>query len=358
MRSSCLLIGFLIGVSLLGCGRGFDATGGASEVWLPWPNPEFTFEIRPIRIETLKTPQRASGPAAKVYVSTGGDNSGFIGPVAEPILYRVGKRRLPKDVPSSEALVTYAVFERLMKFDESLGAKQNLTWPRRVGVQINLKSENGSIFSNALYDVESDSIVIARNLYKGAPLAINHGVLAHEHFHAHFARAFNNAVKMKLDSKDENFKVNNIVLATLNEGLADFYGTVFTGDLRFAERSFGAKGKSRELNDSLGQFSIWMSQIGQVEDEREIIYGNGTLLARALLLWGRELGPKRVLDEVLKNLPAVIEELVEKTHRQKIDPSDFYVSLLAHQSLPVTAEWCGKIRAQSSGRIGVLRGCP
>lgn len=360
-RWLALIFSGLAVLGLAACGQGFQGRSSSAEIWLPWPMADFSYRSQPVLIEGLSDPSHVTGPAAKVYFQAGGGRGGFSGPVAEARLARIGKRYLPLDVPSSEALTAYAVFARLKKFDEQLEISGRLSWPRAVGIQIRIKTPKGRVFSNALYDAQTDSVVLARFDADHLPLALNHGALAHEHFHAHFTAVLkalghgNLIAGLTIDRK------NILVLSGLNEGLADFYGAVFSGDARFAERSFGRRGEERSLSGSLIPFDQWQPQLDK-PDDAELIYGMGTSFSRTLYVWGEQLGPdgrKRLLQEVLRVLPLVLRDLVQGAEVGTIQPAGFFERLLSYQMLPVPSEWCAGLKIQLADDGGQkLRGCP
>ncbi len=100
----------------------------------------------------------------------------------------------------------------------------------------------------------------------GVPFAVNHGIVAHEHFHAHFQKQVINPLQIAegihvvsalenlfygaldvasagaLNSADgaieEPKYFNDIVMRGWNEGLADLYAALYTGQANFFTAAF------------------------------------------------------------------------------------------------------------------------
>jgi hypothetical protein len=176
---------------------------------------------------------------------------------------------IPANEITQQLVTVYAHMQRLALLDEELGASGVNTWPRDVGVAVRVK---GGLNNNAFYDGETDSMLFVPYNQAGLPIAINGGILAHEHFHSLF---------FKLSMPDSPFKgslhedgellsrqrrqvpivvggedmdatslrayYTLVMTRGLNEGLADFWGWMYTGDPDFIAQSLPKEGATRSL---------------------------------------------------------------------------------------------------------------
>lgn len=168
------------------------------------------------------------------------------------------------DELSLQLLTIYYHLENLAIFDEQVGAKDINTWPRNVAVQVNyIDPQMGRVLNNALYAGDLDALLLVPYTQGHLPVSVNAGILAHEHFHSLFHKAVMkplaekntsalhaddnliqsafgivNTEKIKASdaqTKDENYQ--SILLRGVNEGLADFWGWMYSKDENFVGRS-------------------------------------------------------------------------------------------------------------------------
>lgn len=348
---------------------------------LPWLMPDKSVQFQKVHLTTLKSPYRLKGSAAEVYYESMIDDRGYQGPVAEPHLTRSDGTCVPTDAGSVMALTAYAHFERIYLFDREIGVANQLTWPRKVGVQIHLRTPEGMDHNNAHYFGRSDSVGVIPYTRKGMHFAMNRGILAHEHFHAHFQsqvlnalnrsddvinslyeRIFHPLVGIKptiedLDNADVNTNegLNRFVLRSWNEGLADFYAGVLTEDPDFFADSSPELSDNRTLDGPLWQFNSGAilrqkSRLNMLYDS----YFQGTILARTLFRMAHLRGtdPKQFLSAVMKrmiHIPRMVRPLLET---QIIDFESVLPVLLEGE--PLNEERCLILRTAVS-KSGLLR---
>lgn len=216
---------------------------------LPWGPEIGRYSLQKVRIETMDSPYEVSGSDAEVYVGNFLSNRGYIGDKARPNLTLSKDTFIPKDVESSMALVTYAHTERIRLLDRELGIEDNISWPRQVGIQIQVESEGELEYNNAIYLGELDTIAFFPMKAENLPLAINGGVIAHEHWHAHFQQLGLKVEFEGLTKRDEEFN-KAVIIRGWNEGLADFYAYVYTGASDFLTPSISHQAV-RKLNQEV-----------------------------------------------------------------------------------------------------------
>lgn len=354
MRSALLL-----SLLLIGCAGSRERCG--TKFLLPWPNAEGKYVFQEIQLNTLADPYRLSGDAAQVYSENVLTDSGFGGSVAEPHFTRSGDVCVPTDPASSMVVSAYAQMEKLLDFERTLGTADQIKWPRKVGVDIHLNGTPIEVVNNAHYYGVQDAMALVPYSRSDLPITFNLGIVAHEHFHAHFQsvvyEAFNAALKVVVsveklflpdfldfrgraeDIKSSDLTTprgrNNYMLRGWNEGLADFFAGVYTKRADFFAVSLPEYGARRQLNLPLAK----LTSVG-VED----VYGQGSLLARALFAIANDstLPPEGVLKHVLMRLPDLPRALL-KSYGQEPFAGDAILPILL-RDLPLNARICDHLR--------------
>ncbi|MFN9067388.1 MAG: DUF5700 domain-containing putative Zn-dependent protease, partial [Bdellovibrionales bacterium] len=182
-------------------------------------------------VEFTFSPGEKDGPEGKKLVGQA--------PVARFIENRDGIM-VPSDVLSLQMTTLYYQLQSLKKFEEKLKISENLSWPRKVGLRAKTKNPENR-FNNAFYNSELDVIYFVPYTEEILPVPLNAGVLAHELFHAYFAKLVTQKIKNK-----EQSPLNEFILKSLNEGLADVWGWLFTGQADFMALSLS---KAKTQND-------------------------------------------------------------------------------------------------------------
>lgn len=319
-----------------------------------------------VKIETLPSPQVAQGPVAIVYENPQLSISGFSGTPAQPRLSQTEQLWIPLDVKSSSALSIYYSFEQIKKFEERVIPEfsSQLEWPRKVA--FDLQIIGGGFINNAFYSGGIDVTAVTSYQADGLPIAFNSGILAHEHFHAHFHRLLGKRVSDHFENffgdeaqahahgseatprcglknlgyfekGKESLKFNQIVnffvIRAWNEGLADLYAALVTGNTNFFIASLPVE-QTRKVDGPQGVF-IPRAEFEKIVEEDlfpsksnlrkggcrslGVSYQMGTLIARKLYsLIEHKYGGDRaeVRSEGVKSvflfLDRIKEELAQK----------------------------------------------
>lgn len=359
--SVCVLI-------LVSCGK----EAGPEFVLIPQLNESGDTALIEAKIETLSDPHVAEGPVAIVYENPLLTSNGVSGSPAEPRLSQSDQVWIPLDISSSSALAIYYGLEQIKKFDDRVIPEFSVTWPRRVVFDLNIAGSG--VVNNAFYFGQSDIMAIVPYTMGGLPVAFNSGILAHEHFHAHFHKllgervlshqqkhfenlsdhlhapsaqancGLNDLEPSKIKSSDEDFIqiVNTFILRGWNEGLADFYASMVTGMPNSFDQTLNLEGSrkidekpgailsrevfevtlSSDLNSSLGKKSSGCQILG-------LSYFMGTQVARSLYEKAKPENQKalrpedreravRLTFQKLRNLITSLESLVKL---EKLSPS-------------------------------------
>ncbi|HEX7672730.1 MAG TPA: hypothetical protein VF412_01095 [Bdellovibrio sp.] len=210
---------------------------------------------------------------------------------------------VPANDLSQQMTVIYAHMQRLAQMDVDLGAEGINQWPRDVGVGVRV---TGGMDNNAFYDGKTDSMLFVPYTQADLPIAVNGGILAHEHFHSLFYKIvlkglaedatvhdreffLKNAGIEEIDTKDDSKsgetktepkESNRIVdmtrpqliatdddihaayqktlLRGINEGMADFWGWVYTGNPDFIASSLPSEKSARSLSVSGTRGLDWL----------------------------------------------------------------------------------------------------
>ena len=265
----------------LGCTESPYGTG-AQRYFIPWPDASGHYRQQAVPIATFSHPESLNGSYATIlvnpFLSAGGSSGGS--PVGrfvqgmDDVLY-------PADTTTRQATTVYAHFEALHAMDAEAGVGEGSHWPATIGIRASFfdSSSQGAVAltNNALYDGTLDTVFVVpfsppSELMNGpdqpVPLVYNAGVAAHEHFHAVFnqtvlskmsagggrvpglteadewaettavpprnRRSAARAERLAVQSVDQ---FNDFILRGINEGLADFWAWVYTGDDLFLLRS-------------------------------------------------------------------------------------------------------------------------
>ena len=378
-----------IGLFLLLASCAREGGGGDTKFLIPWRTSDGHYKLQEVTISTLASPFELRGEAAEVFYQTGFSEEGFQGSIARPRLIKSGDVYIPMDAESSIAVSVYAQFDHLFKYEAKLGTRGQVSWPRKVGVELNMVGPDGSSVNNAHYFTSLDVIGIVPYDLAGVPVSMNHGIVAHEHFHAHFqAQVMNQLNRIPYErnptpnvmnpnilnpifnmadaliSKDDMDQrtprgLNNLILRAWNEGLADLFAALYVGEADFFGHSVPGIGEARELSADSGMLldSLSLLRISQtVNMERghkmAIAYEQGTVLARMLYKLaksGVNNTPEKFLSRFMSNLPKLPTALSENLNREVFD-FEMIVPVLLEDYTP-DAESCRALRAALSPKM-------
>jgi len=355
MRRSVRRVPVLLSfIALVGCGLGFESITGNNVVLIPWPNSSNGFSWQRVPLKSLDSPETLQNSRVRVFYRTGSNENGFSGKAVKPRMAKQGNVWVPLDVESALSLGAFAIMERLYEFDARFAISSGLRWPRQIGVEIPVRTRDGALINNALYDAELDVIAVAPYHIHQIPAALNHGIIAHEHFHAHFAAVWSSAGEpgaQKPDDKSAVVAVNRAVITGWNEGLADYYAFVFTRDPNFMRHTFSFHSSERRLNgDNLVLFD-WrqiFSEMGCGEtctfNVKSIGYSyhNGTAMARWLYRWGEYYkdGHNMILQHIHRRLPAILGRVREVAASSPVSPAFLLEDLVNTSGLTVPSDLC------------------
>ncbi len=253
---------------------------------IPWPDGAGHYSLQKVPIFAFDQPQTLQSRFLRVFVNPFVSEGRLASetPVGRFIRNRDGVF-IPSDYASLQAAAIQAHFERLEALDNQLGIA--LKWPMKIGIQANVSNRETreSVLDNAIFDIGLDALLIVPYSGKNLPIALNAGILAHEHFHMIFQSVVQNRLKSKgqfsklsaslferddwnglaaddkptapvpdkpVEAKPVNAAASGVynlfLLRALNEGLADFWGWVYTADNDFIGHSLPSETGRRRMD--------------------------------------------------------------------------------------------------------------
>ena len=305
-----VLAALALALATLGGGCSRDPGAFSSKKYrLPWPDGSGQYKLQDVEIQTMSDPTHFRGDVAQILVepSDGGGHLTGEQPVGRYIRSSSGTI-VPADFVTLEAATVYAHLERLRALDIAVGSSPSIHWPLMIGVQTNVLDGGDAITNNAVYDGRLDALLIVPYSGSGVPIAMNAGILAHEHFHTIFQSLVlskinekgvtvskptkdilaaagcswaanqrssgartngqrvrgNGSGEVMVDVTDSaavteaadqipKATYNSFLIRSLNEGLADFWGWVYSGDATFIAPSLPTEGRVRRMDSDSGQ---------------------------------------------------------------------------------------------------------
>lgn len=306
---------------LVGCSaeRKEDNIHGPTRVQLPFA-VDGKYGLYVLELQSLKNLENLEGSAARFLMDPGVMNNRLHG-LAPTIRYMRNTNGvvIPKDDLSLQLLTVYAHIERLQQLDQATGAGGVLSYPRTVAVNAEYRSDEGHLENNALYAGQYDALLFVPYTQSALPIMANGGIIGHEHFHALFhkmviqplGKAFPDYQGSGTDSKpgragltavgdvqridgeaataEENRRrYHSLVFRGLNEGLADVWGWVYSGDTQFVGQSLPQEKITRDLNsppeilDSQAALKHWVEKSKPGTLMVGTAYNLGSQVARAI----------------------------------------------------------------------------
>jgi hypothetical protein len=321
-----------------------------------------------VQIQSLKSVDDLSGPYAEfhmspVVVKKKATISGYRPRIRTMITAE--NKVVPLDEFSLELLTLYAHLEKLAQFDKKAGVYDLNVWPRKIGVAVNKVETDGSPeLDQAEYVGSLDAMMFLPFTRSDMPFTVNGGVIAHEHFHSIFDKLFYRplgelAQKLGINpsahdtaqvlrifgmdlaqagipqledasvtlspEEEENRAYHGKFFRGVNEGFADVWGWLYSGQPAFISASLPIEGPYRALN--LAPQMVWSA--GEYRDRIFISgkgsfrtsYDLGTSFARIIYSYQNILRQKNKWqgDDHAEDLRIAIASWVVATSRGLVD---------------------------------------
>lgn len=235
------------------------------------------YSLQVVQLKGIEKLQEVSGAFARFFYSPGSSGTHLTGTSPRAQFVRTKNFFVPSDVISMQMAAIYYHLQNLAALDVAIGADGVNRWPRSVGLETQIQDESeGLQKNNAFYNGQTDSMMFVPYTNSQLPIAVNAGIIAHEHFHSLFfkkvlrpafaARKISISVASihaeekkrsetirtgqpaALTEEEKAQLFNETFLRGANEGLADFWGWVYTDDPEFMRWSLPEFQAERTLN--------------------------------------------------------------------------------------------------------------
>lgn len=304
------------------------------KVLIPWPTESGGHSLQVVNVETLTDIREMKGSAAELFVQPGLGDTAIEGVKPNAQFTKSSKGYwVPKDTITQEMVAIYAHMERLKELDQEIGIDILLSWPRKIGVETiaNDGHTKKRIYENAMYISQQDVMLFFPYRVQNLPVSLNAGIIAHEHFHAIFQRILLDPLGLKVDieelyrgystkpqSQEEITKkevaANNLfILRGLNEGLADVWGSIYTGQSDYISQTLSTLTRSTspsQLSDvrALQSYVPFMRATSSPQSLESSAYTLGTQYAR---LMRKAMGEEKLSSSKMGQAIFVIEKLTK-----------------------------------------------
>ncbi len=401
---------FIAAILVLGilpaCGPQFESTeqSGSTRVVSPWLTSQGEYSLQTIELRGLYDLKTLSGQFARFVFGPKVVDGKLQGHSPKGRFIKNSQNEyVPVDDLTQQMVVLYAHMQKFAELDEELGAGGVNTWPRDIGIAVRMK---GGVKNNAFYDGKTDSMLFVPYTWDHLPISINGGILAHEHFHSLFYKlVIKGSLEEVIDRSsvheredivlnDDELEISEKALTKsffgkrvltnpevvhkyhletltsgLNEGLADFWGWVYSGDPDFIAMSIPIEKGERSLNLRAGDIYPNLPSQKKMTNRIESFmrygepdymksylkgpaYSLGTQISRFLKgfteirIREREVSATQARKDVAKQIVSLLPQLKEKLLLSSSDkyfrPIDFVV-LFAQQTSNLLEAECNFI---------------
>ena len=276
---------------------------------------------------------------------------------------------LALDTASTQAATIYAHIEQLQKLNISSGAAPYLTKRLSIGINVGIMTDNKTVDNNAQYNPDVDALLFVPYTDSDLPISFNAGVIAHEYFHSIFQHivlvgisksvsyASANIDEPRNTTPPKNFlpierpsvptiaidQYNKFVLRGINEGLADYWGWLYSGDEKFVGRSLANSLEARRLDRGNIQFynADYFKAILSNDPDDEVRLARAYALGSQYAVYFRNVSLQifngksdaetrtKMARILILSLPKFKEELVSKITTEYLAPEVFVKSFVA-----------------------------
>ena len=253
----------IVSIAISGCSEKSDIgqVQGTVSVQIPNQIEADSYQVYTVNLFEITNLKEVAGKFARFFYSPGYSDHQLVGPAPQARFIKSGSVFIPTDILSAQMATIYFHMQNLAALDTKVGAGEINTWPRSIGLETQIVENDRARKNNAFYDGITDSMMFVPFTGTQLPISVNAGIIAHEHFHSLFFKmVVKPAVSEKkimnsLVSAHESYIIptkpekvanpkavsekkkallfNEVYLRGLNEGLADFWGWLYTNDPDF-----------------------------------------------------------------------------------------------------------------------------
>ena len=241
------------------------------------------YQLSPVTLKSIQSLKEVRGGYAQFVYAPGAQAGGLVGGAPQARFVKSESNIfLPIDQLSAQMAAIYFHLQNLIDLNQLLGLREVTRIPFLVGVEVKKPTVDQNFEqNNAFYDGFSDAMLFLPNSSDDLALYLNAGVIAHEFFHSIFyKKVLGNAIKVLAPTANKKiiaeFEINKLAVAIdqistvnlfnltylrgVNEGLADFWGWIYTRDINFMQQSFDSGVESRSLGLAPAEIGIYQYQ--------------------------------------------------------------------------------------------------
>lgn len=206
--------------------------------------------LKVVTLKNISNLENFSGSYADFFYTPGTEAHGLKGhrPKARFIKNQDGVY-IPTDDMTLEMATVYYHIQNLTDINAEISPALLTGKPMQIGVNTITASAEKTM-NNAFFDGETGAILIVPYNLKSLPISVNAGILAHEFFHSIFYNIVleNFTSRTNALNADADLSLyNDTYIRGLNEGLADFWGWVYTNQNDYIKISLPKVDVSRKL---------------------------------------------------------------------------------------------------------------
>lgn len=231
-------------------------------------------KLSTVTLKNIGNLKEVSGSYVRFYYTPGAKEGALTGgaPQARFIRTKDGTY-VPTDIISQQMVTLYYHIQNLNDFNAQVSSDLKQTSPFSIGLNTQISGNAMAGLNNAFFDGQANALLFVPYKLKNFPITVNAGIIAHEFFHSifykHVLKDFNekqDALVQKQGSDSDDMKAfyfNQTYVRGLNEGLADYWGWVYTSNIDYISASLPEFGVSRKMELEPGT-------IGQFETQKKI----------------------------------------------------------------------------------------
>lgn len=230
------------------------------------------YKIEVVTLKGLSNLKEVAGFFAQFFYAPGMTQNQLTGDSPQSRFIKTNQNiYVPIDQLSQQMATIYFHIQNLAEFSQVVGAGEVNQGPMKIGLETKVGDSEALSKNNAFYDGKSDAMLFVPFTSSQLPIALNSGIIAHEYFHSLFYKMVLKNLEIKDKMAQAKMKqvlqarelYNETYLRGTNEGLADFWGWIYSDDDDFIRWSLSAYSKNRKL-------SITEKTVGQFESAENI----------------------------------------------------------------------------------------
>lgn len=231
-------------------------------------------KLETVTIKNISSLKDVSGSYVQFYYTPGGGSGALTGSAPQSRFIKTSKDvYVPSDSITQQMFSLYYHIQNLNDFNAEISPELKQTHPFQIGLNTQVSGSPSTAKNNAFFDGESNALLFVPYTLDNIPISVNSGIIAHEFFHSiffkHVLGEFNarqeSLIQASADKEHASkvFYFNQTFVRGLNEGIADFWGWLYTNNADYIGISLPKFGDDRklELADNL---------IGQIETAGDI----------------------------------------------------------------------------------------